>query len=198
MPKRSKRDTLTGGTKDVNPQWFPMLSQQSAPDATTTTQFPIPIQRLKQDSDRSQVMEILKVSWDIPQVNALASTGFFFEAAISTVNPGATLASPATTLSVNQFNARGNTVDYIARTILGPLGVTSADISQDDPVIHDLTDGDGHGILVATDFIYLTMITQLVGLTATGTAQQMLAKVLYRWKEVSLQEYIGIVQSQQT
>jgi len=67
--------------------------------------------------------------------------------------------------------------------------------------IHDLTDGAGHGILIATDQIFLTQQTSLACLTASGTADSITgfvqADLIYRFKEVKLQEYIGIVQSQQ-
>lgn len=67
--KRVYRDTLTGGTRDVNPQWFIMSHLQPAndsdtPDAITQTQFPIPIQRLS-DRSLSQLMEVLKICYTI-------------------------------------------------------------------------------------------------------------------------------------
>lgn len=55
-----------------------------------------------------------------------------------------------------------------------------------------MTDGAGHGVLVATDKIY--MLT--ASLAATG-AQEAIVKILYRLVDVGLEEYIGIVQSQQ-
>lgn len=81
---------------------------------------------------------------------------------------------------------------------LSKLGVFSTDNESID--IHDLTDGAGHGILVATDQIFLTQQTGLTSMggstadTITGFVQ---ADLIYRFKEVKLQEYIGIVQSQQ-
>lgn len=60
------------------------------------------------------------------------------------------------------------------------------------PYCYDCTDGAGHGVLVATDNIYITMNTN--GWQGAANAD---FKILYRFKEVSLVEYIGIVQSQQ-
>lgn len=91
-----------------------------------------------------------------------------------------------------------------------PLGITigaifpfRSSISADtEPVNwHDLTDGAGHGVLVATDNIFLTLQTAatVVGASATITAATGFGEcaILYRFKEVGLAEYIGIVQSQQ-
>lgn len=68
MPKASS--SLTGGTGDVNPQWF-----RGAASTTSTTpatagysntvsvQTPVPINRLKQQGGKTIVMELLKVRW---------------------------------------------------------------------------------------------------------------------------------------
>jgi hypothetical protein len=60
-----------------------------------------------------------------------------------------------------------------------------------EPWTDDLTDGAGHGFLVATDQIYAQIAS-----TNTGAAQSCDVKIMYRWKNVGLQEYIGIVQGQ--
>src|SRR3546814_10822105 len=54
----------------------------------------------------------------------------------------------------------------------------------------DLTDGSGRGILVATDSLYLNLNT-----VNTGRINYVHAKIIYRLKNVTLQEYVGIVQS---
>ncbi|GAG62860.1 unnamed protein product, partial [marine sediment metagenome] len=56
----------------------------------------------------------------------------------------------------------------------------------------DCTDDIGHGILVASDYIYVQGDT-----TGYGVGAEFNFKILYRFKNVRLQEYIGIVQSQQ-
>jgi len=67
--------------------------------------------------------------------------------------------------------------------------------------IHDLTDGAGHGILIATDNVYLAfdvLISSPAGNNISVLVGSYLqADLIYRFKNVSLQEYIGIVQSQQ-
>lgn len=65
---------------------------------------------------------------------------------------------------------------------------------------HDLTDGAGHGVLVATDNVFLTLQTALssiIGTSVGGITGVAECAILYRFKEVGLAEYIGIVQSQQ-
>jgi len=56
----------------------------------------------------------------------------------------------------------------------------------------DLTDSAGHGILIATDQLFLLMTSN--GTLALNTGG---CKLDYRFKNVALEEYIGIVQSQQ-
>lgn len=79
---------------------------------------------------------------------------------------------------------------------IGDVHTLSTDNESID--IHDLTDGAGHGLLVATDNIWLTC---QVGATAPGLAITVsglvVLDIFYRFKKVTLQEYIGIVQSQQ-
>ena len=60
------------------------------------------------------------------------------------------------------------------------------------PIHIDTSDGQGNGILVATDRIVL--ITGDVGGAIVGTTA---CKILYKTIEVGIQEYVGIVQSQQ-
>ena len=60
------------------------------------------------------------------------------------------------------------------------------------PVIIDLTDNNGNGLLIATDKLFI-VFANLNG-TVVGSA---VAKVKYRLSNVGITEYVGIVQSQQ-
>jgi hypothetical protein len=82
--------------------------------------------------------------------------------------------------------------DYIALVKQDFQLVTSGGIVLVSPIIVDLTDGAGNGILVAVPQIYLGMITAGQGAAINGSV-----KILYRYVDVDLTEYIGIVQSQQ-
>ena len=62
-----------------------------------------------------------------------------------------------------------------------------------------MTDGAGHGVLIATDNVYFSLLYNAI--PTDGIAVQFTigggCDLLYRFKEVGLKEYIGIVQSQQ-
>jgi len=194
MPKRAKSDgSLTGGSGDVNPQWFGMQVSQQGTDLTTTAAVPLPVQRLK-DEGKSQVMEVLRVQWDLPAFLPGSSSTLSVLGILTTKDPNLTSGNiPLTTF--NKLRAQGSTVDYFNRTF-----ATSAtfvgDIGYDEPTMHDLTDGAGHGLLVATDTLFLTVASEVGSSGATGAQSNIMCKVLYRWKNVTVQEYVGIVQSQ--
>jgi len=65
-------------------------------------------------------------------------------------------------------------------------------MDQNWPVEIDLTDGAGHGVLVATDKMFLSVVSE-----GTGDTNDVTCKILYRYKTVGITEYVGIVQSQQ-
>lgn len=65
--------------------------------------------------------------------------------------------------------------------------------------IHDLTDGAGHGLLVATDNIWLShaLTVNCPGIAFQTGSGQVTCEIIYRMKKITLAEYVGIVQSQQ-
>jgi len=182
MSKRSS-SSLTGGTGDVNPQWFNMTTSTIAADTYVQTLFPLPVQRLLQNN-RSQVMEVLKIFFQVdPSIGtAAAQTNFQKLVQITTKSQTAAVTLSEPTLVMNarfdSFNAFTATGTYAA-------------FSPKNPVEYDLTDGCGHGLLVATDNLYIGYDTNNVGAVSTASC-----KILYRWKNVSETEYVGIVQSQ--
>ena len=187
MPKRARSSSsLTGGTGDVNPQWLNLFSTNNPGTSYTEGGFPIPIQRLP-DSGKAQVMEILKVEWGLgAQVNVMAVTAAaWFSAYLTTRSFGTT--EPTGALQNGTVISKWNINYYFGSGV----GVTAL---LETPKINDLTDGAGHGILVATDNIYLGYIASAAAEPIAGTFT---CRVLFRWKNVSLAEYIGIVQSQQ-
>lgn len=188
MPKRRAiGDVLTGGTKDVNPQYLSGTLTLSGANTITTGSLPLPITRVGQSgAARSVIMEILKVFVVMPQIDAdgaavTARNSFFI---VSTASFGTVAA---------QFSDP-RIVAYVARNVRNAFtaaGTGTLDVDVG-PKMVDVTDGDGHGILVATDNLYIQGDTD--NYTAAATFY---FKILYRFKEVSLVEYIGIVQSQQ-
>ena len=183
---RSNSSDITGGSGDVNPQWLTNSTTQSAADTATTSQVVLPVQRLPENNSRALVMEVLKVYFQFPTFGAFASANESTDrmtCALTTKNFGTT----AISLDEPTCFAIGRIVRQGAFTAAGTYGYQESAI-----VSWDCTDGAGHGILVATDSIF-----SQVSSTGTGNANQVQFKILYRWKKVSLAEYIGIVQGQQ-
>lgn len=181
----SSARALTGGTRDVNPQFLSFAAAQSGADTTTTVTQAIPIQRLP-IGGRSQVMEVLKVYLEFASMPAIASateTTDSQQIYLSTASFGTTATNFQEPRVFAGFfrNQRG------AFTAAGTYGYVA-----NNSVVIDLTDGSGHGFLVATDNIFAQVIS-----ANTGATQTVAVKLLYRWKNVGLGEYIGIVQGQQ-
>lgn len=176
MTKRYRDGSLTGGTGDVSPQFLSIAATQSGADTSTTTSFSIPVQRLPTGA-RAQVMEVLKIFFMAgnTQVEVDNTVNCF----LSTTSFGTT----ATTISEPRVFAA-----WSKQLVL----TTSGEAINVEPIIQDLTDGAGHGILIATDQIFAQ-----VNSATTSVANTVRMKIMYRWKNVPLAEYIGIVQSQQ-
>lgn len=176
---------LTGGTGDTNPQWLSFSATQSAADTTTTTTQAIPIQRLP-SGGRSQILEILRVHVEGPVLPASASATETSDSAsilFTSKNFGTTAINSAEPTCFSNFAQVSRSAFTAAGTY---FNVFSNVMDQ------DLTDGAGHGVLIATDNIFAQ--TQSA---STGNTNTWRCKILYRWKNVGLAEYIGLVQSQQ-
>lgn len=183
--RRTTKDTLTGGTGDVNPQLLSGSAPQTASDAYATTEVALPVTRVPSASDVT-IIEVLKVYVTFPSATETATTEAERYATISfstkTGGTTAILFSDASTFA--QMSIQAETAFTAGGTY---------DTVRYDPVVYDCTDGAGHGILVATDKMYVQF-----GTTAWNTAAQTAYwKILYRFKTVGILEYVGIVQSQQ-
>jgi hypothetical protein len=184
--KRGRGDgSLSGGTGDVNPQWLVFNGNlQSAPNTFTEDVINTPISRFPQGKGKSVVLEILKVQFDVPAPDINGGAGgtlFTTICQLTTNSQNGIIASGVQIIAYKQGYNRG------AFTAAGTY-----ESSQDGTWLIDLTDGAGHGILVATDQMYFGVNT--VNFNAAATFR---CRMLYRFKLVSLEEYIGIVQSQQ-
>jgi len=181
--RRYRRDTLTGGTKDVNPQYMTLSGTQTGADTFTQFQVQIPIQRL-QTQGRAQVMEVLRVKFVASNLIASSAAATQHELAIAlttkTFAAAVTFAEPTCFAFYQKTNVNAFTA--------GGTGLLANEV---EPYDYDCTDGSGHGFLVASDNIFLQIAS-----VATGVANAAQVKIYYRWKDVSIQEYVGIVQSQ--
>lgn len=192
---------MTGGTGDVNPQWMTIGITIPAPGNVQRI-VPVPIARLPEHNGRAIVMEILKIFWDSGH-QVLAAT----EAAGSSQRTAALLLSTnsspfniASNADYNSVKVSGTLIDYYEDSQYAVWSGTSGNAGYSelfrDPTVHDLTDGQGHGVLVATDQMFLTGLCSTISNNANTTPLSGVCRILYRFKEIGLTEYIGIVQSQ--
>lgn len=184
MP-RGRGDQLTGGSQDVSPQWFtlPTLTQGAA-NAFKEISIPLPVQRIALPSKKSLVMEVLKVQFFPGELDSNPSAPGNVSSAnmqLGTISQTGVIAGLPQNIAIAYRFFRG------AFTAAGSYMVT-----DDTPLVVDCTDGAGHGVLVATDNLFLDFTT--ANYTNPATLD---CKILFRWKLVTLEEYIGIVQSQQ-
>ena len=181
---------LTGGTNDVNPQFLSVTLTQTGVDSTDVFPVTTPIIRVGSSSNgRATIMEILKVFFTLPEVK-VDQTGAVAVSAAEISLMSSSPASPGTVVPAGNSkvicNARYTNKHAFTAAGTGLLGQTQM------PHVSDLTDGAGHGVLVATDEVFFQVATE-----GQSSAKPFEAKILYRFKTVSLAEYIGIVQSQQ-
>jgi hypothetical protein len=174
--KRSRTgESLTGGTGDVNPQWMKFTCTQSGTDTTTTATQPLPVVRAREGVTPT-VVEVLKVQF-FPIGMAEVDSELYI--ALGTKNLGTTGASRIEP-------------SLIAAADIFVRLTTSGQYAWTGPATIDLTDHAGHGMLVATDNIYLQLSSG-----STGASNAVSVWILYRFKRIGTLEYVGIVQSQQ-
>lgn len=168
---------LTGGTGDVNPQVLNLVVTQSAADTATTGEAPLPVPRgFSPKKGKALVLEVLRVNYSIANL----------------VTPGGNVSVSATLSTTSAAVAETDPEVFSIFSVDG-LFATAVGFSYFDRVkIDNLHDGAGHGFLVATDNLFLT-----VSSSNTSAANRVVAKIFYRFKEVTLAEYVGIVQGQQ-
>jgi len=177
--KRARMDMLTGGTKDVNPQFISVRLTESSANTFTQLERNLPVGRVGMPNNRAQVIEVLKVWCESFQGSVMVAAGDGYEVAVATQTKAAIpdLDDP-------------DVICKFARRIEGVAGGGFPLVNHIE--VRDLTDGAGHGIIVATQSMFFTVI----GSSAPG-AFDIKLKVLYRFKNVSLQEFVGLAIQQQ-
>lgn len=187
MSKRNANGSLTGGTGDVNPQWFNMGAGAASNAATwAEASQAIPNDPGVGSTTRKLVMEILKVQFIVTGTTTLSiaadgAVRFYLSTQSWTAEP--TLIQQTGRVvckkSVHTSDDRAGAGTSVAFTNL--------------ETIEDITDGAGHGVLVAVD----TMYVGVVGTASSGlSGGNVSARMLYRWKYVPIMEWVGMVQSQ--
>jgi hypothetical protein len=185
MKRGRSSNELTGGTLDVSPQWLTFGPfTLSAANTYTEEQVGIPVVRIPTRKGKAIVMEVLQCHFDMPEWDTNGAAG-------------GTLASCSSQLSTSAGTAirPGDPKVFAYAKVNWRAAFTAAGTyidSTTSPQVVNTNDGAGHGILVATDNIFLGCSS--LAFVAAATFQ---CRILYRFKEVSLEEYIGIVTSQQ-
>lgn len=183
MAKRGRSSELTGGTGDVSPQLLSVSLNMSAANTYTSSQVAMPQNKFQASPTHAVVIELLKVFWNLSEVDANPAAGGSLLVAwgqLSTTAKTAIDFGDPKVITIGEKVVRG----------AFSAGGSYAAVSQD-PIVQDLTDGAGHGVLIGTDTAFVAMTTQ--GYVAAGNLNM---KMLYRFKKISLAEYIGVVQSQ--
>jgi len=185
MKRRKLTNDLTGGTGDVNPQYYSGEVRMAVANTTLTFGFITPHSKLPRQGNKVTVMEVLKLYLWFPTeaINNAAETHQRAGITMSTKDFAAVYATSSEPTVIAKLMWTG----WSAFTALYP-NTNMLTL----PLVMDLTDGDGHGVLVASDYFYMQGFT--LGYAAIMNLE---FKILYRFKNVSLTEYIGIVQSQQ-
>lgn len=187
--KRQRTTGLGGGTGDIKPQYFTLVSGPMASDEYDVVQFSLPVNRLGTTKTKATVFEILSLDWFLG-IDSLLDGSHVTWAFLTT-----------STRRVDQDGALQGTLsqDLESPQSIGPavrVNVSNAPasgaFSYQVPIHVDTTDGAGNGVLVATDSIFVVS-----GNVGNGITSKTIVKVKYRLTDVGITEYVGIVQSQQ-
>ena len=177
--------SLTGGTRDVNPQFFVGRIATTEANAFTVAAYANPVAKgIFAQRGYGTVMEVLKIwvrMYPMTDIDNVAET--VIDATIG--------------IGTKDMNEEGylDEPSYFFFEELHRIGAFTAGGTYSEkmyPVrMWDITDGAGHGVLVASDYIYVCVDTD--GWPSTAT---FMFRILYRFKNIPVEEYVGIVQSQ--
>lgn len=166
---------------DKAPNYFTISSLQTGNDTTTVTTVNLPNASIPTQGSVT-IIELIKINLSQMTAWTTIDVGDGWTVGLDTSTP--------TTTSTTTACAHPSCLWFY--TVKPGSTMTSAvGGGFFESKLFDLTDGDGHGLLVATDVLNFFNMS-----TATGIANQWVAKVWYKWRRVTIEEYVGIVQSQ--
>ena len=166
---------------DKYPNYMTGQVTQSAADTATVSQFTTPIPRLQTKGGKATVMELLSIEYNnnntaLDAINE--SIGFvFFGGQTSVTFTDLLISNPRVIANVDQFVTGATNVGINIYKQYGTIKLQSK---------------DGYGFLYAGDAINL-----LVTSTNTGVANRVDFRIYYRFVEIPIVEFVGLVQSQQ-
>jgi len=176
---------LTGGSGDVKPQILSIPRQTPNVDTSFQATIVTPVPRISPSSNKATIMEVLKVYFYLLNQDSTSQAWCYL--ATAPIEPGGTTLITFPTGSISMSDSR--VFAAVSRT---ESITTSGGLSEFLPIVVDLTDGAGNGVLVATDNIFFEGSSD-----NSALGMVFFAKVLYRTFDAGILEYVGIVQSQQ-
>lgn len=178
MAKRGRGDilSLTGGTGDVNPNYLGMDVLLSAANTYTQASTAVPQLPAVVGQNSAIVMEIIWVEFDFGGFEHVNGNTEEVEIQVTNRSVAGALGQSHPGLIAKQNLSGGFLVEG------GSIYPTVYKM--------DISDGAGHGYLFAGQTIYISATS--FGLVAAATAY---ARVCYRFKRVSIQEYVGMMAS---
>lgn len=182
MSKR-KAPELTGGTGDVNPQWFSFVVLQTGNDAETTNTVDLPISPGQVSrGNKAVVIELLRVQfiWSLDPTQSPSI-------------PQRWAALLGTRAPVGALSASQSATDHIITDQFATIqaGAGSTVLGRQASLMYDLTDGVGHGLIIASK-----SVAGHISTFNTGIANRVVIRMLYRYKEVGLTEFLTMSQFQ--
>lgn len=186
MAKRARSSIPRGPTSrdlDLYPNFLSWSLATSAADTVTTSTIFTPIPRLQQRGNKAIVMELLEllvVAWATPRT-VFASFDAQFDAWYYALGTGKAPTSMPALSEGAVFSMGGRGANF----------VTSGLAIQEFPYRYSLVNNDGRGYLLGTDAFFCLVDTAGLGVVVTFDF-----KLMYRFVEVDLAEYVGLVQSQ--
>ncbi len=166
------------GMIDRFPNYMTGVLTMSAANTFTTEEVSTPIPRLTARGGRATIMELLWIDVDIQNADLIA--------AADEVNFGITLGSAPT--GVTRI---GNSRAVMGMSVDMQVGATPGTFGLQLPRRYDFQDKSGFGYLLAADAFHTFGDS-----TTQAAAVQYQWRLFYRFVSVSVEEYIGIVQSQ--
>lgn len=170
------RGSLTGGTRDVNPQFLRGALTMTAADTYTELEIAIPVLRTTIAGQKAQVIEILGVYWHM------------------TSGDGATASERIVTLATESRTALqrwGNTGTIFLIDVENHGAEAAGAWGENLSGFMPLHDGAGHGIIAASPSLFLGMTT-----VSETAAQSCDVAIQYRFKNIALIEFIGLTIAQ--
>lgn len=162
---------------DTQETYTAVRAMNSDEDPPTSLNLPKPVMGVSKNA--ATIIELLRV-WFFSAHNSTDSSSL--SAFLSTRPVPTTFAA----------HLDGAVIASFTKNVHVSAGESAETLAEETwPVEVDLTDGAGHGVLVATDKIYLSVVSE-----STGNTNDVICRMLYRYKTVGITEYVGIVQSQ--